>query len=379
MSNKNFFYALTTLIGMIVGVGIFGIPYAFAQAGFLIGFFYLILLAGAILLIHLFYGEIVLRTSGQHRLVGYGERYLGQLGKKITGAIIIFEFYGALLAYLIAGGYFLNLIFGRFLGGNEFIWVLIFFIAGSLVILLGLRTIASSEFFMTVFLLAIAVIFVFKGAPLINLANLKNFNLVKFFLPYGVVLFAMTGGAAIPEMRQILKGGEHQLKKAIIWGTAIPAIVYFLFALVIVGVAGPKTPENSIDVLLPYFGQYIAVLGAIFGFLAVVTSFLVLGLNLRRVFQYDYKLNNIMAWMLVCFVPLGGYLLGLNDFIVVISLVGAIAGGLEGIMIILIYRKAKKMGDRQPEYSLKINKVILYGLILIFVLGVIYQFIYLAK
>lgn len=377
--SKNFLYALSTLIGMIVGVGIFGIPYCFAQAGILVGFFYLLLIGGAILLIHLLYGEIVLRSDKDSRLVGYAERYLGSRGKKIITGIVIFEFYGALLAYLIAGGHFLNMIFGRFFGGNDFFWLIIFFVLGSLAVLFGLKTVAFSEFFMTLFLLGIAFVIILKGAPRIDFANLSNINLAKFFLPYGVVLFSLTGGAAIPEMRQILRNQGQKLKKAIILGTAIPVVIYFLFALVIVGVTGSKTTENAIDGLVPFFGQWMAVLGAIFGFLAVMTSFLILGLNLRKIFQYDYKLNKFISWGLVCFVPLIAFLFGLNNFILIIGLVGAIAGGLDGIMIVLIYKKAKRLGDRQPEYSLRINRVFIYGLILLFGLGIIYQFIYLAK
>jgi len=35
--NKNFLYASATLIGTIVGAGMFGLPYVVARSGFLIG------------------------------------------------------------------------------------------------------------------------------------------------------------------------------------------------------------------------------------------------------------------------------------------------------------------------------------------------------
>ena len=373
MKNKKFLYALTTLVGMIIGVGIFGIPYAVAQAGFLIGVFYFGLLAGAVLLIHLLYGEIVLRTPGQHRLVGYGEKYLGAFGKKATGAIIIFEFYGAMLVYIIAGGHFLNLIFG----GGDNLWAMIFFAFGALLILLGLRFISLSELFMTIFLIMIPIAFIIKGAPLWHFVNLSKINWAKFFLPYGVILFSLTGGAAIPEMRQILGNDEPKLKKAIVLGTLIPAVLYLLLVLAILGLTGDSTTENALDGLTAIFGRSTVIVGSVFGFLAVFSSFLVLGLNLRRVFWLDYKLNRFLAWVLACFAPLAIYLLGVNNFIFVIGLVGALAGGLEGIIIILIWQKAKKAGERRPEYSLKIGRIILYGLILLFVLGIIYQLVYL--
>ena len=70
------------LVGMIIGVGIFGVPYVLSRAGLVPGIFYFIVLGAAIILVHLFYGEAVLRTNGRHRLVGYAEKYLGMWGRR---------------------------------------------------------------------------------------------------------------------------------------------------------------------------------------------------------------------------------------------------------------------------------------------------------
>lgn len=379
MSNKNLFYALASLVGMIIGVGTFGIPYVFAQAGFLTGLFYLVILGGVVLTVHLSYGEIILRTNQDCRLVGYGQKYLGGHGKAMATGITIFQFYGAMLAYIIAGGHFLNIIFNGFFGGTDFSWALVFFVFGALAIFFGLKTVSLSEFLMTILLLALAAFFILRGAPLFNFENLKGFNLAKFFLPYGVIFFALTGGAAVPELRQILKGQEQKIKKVIILGTLIPAFIYLLFALVVVGATGKGTTEDAISGLVSYLGQNIVILGAIFGFLAVITSFLIIGLNLRKMFQLDYKINKLLGWALACFVPLIVFFAGFKDFILVIGLIGAVAGGFEGIITTVIYIKAKKMGDRRPEYSLKLNKIFVFGMIFLFAMGIIYQFVYLAK
>ena len=47
-------------------------------------------------------------------------------------------------------------------------------------------------------------------------------------------------------------------------------------------------------------------------------------------------------------------------------------GAIEGTSIVLIYKKAKKLGDRQPSYSLKVPGFIKYLIILVFVVGFIY-------
>jgi len=79
--NKNFFFAVSTLVGAIVGLGMFGIPYTVSRAGFFIGLGYLIVLGIVALLIHLMYGEVVERTRGRHRLTGYTAKYLGERWK----------------------------------------------------------------------------------------------------------------------------------------------------------------------------------------------------------------------------------------------------------------------------------------------------------
>ncbi len=379
LRNYKFFFAVAILIGMIMGAGTFGIPYVFSQAGFGLGFFYLLLLGAAIMLEHLFYGEIILRTEQSHRLVGYAAKYFGPRIKKIATLTILFEYYGALLAYLILGGQFLKIIFSGWLGGAEIIWVVIFFVLGAVGIFWRLNTFAKNELWLVALLLVAVVILLIKGAPLVRFANFSGFGFSKFFLPYGVILFALAGAAAIPEMREVLQGRERQLKAAIIWGTAIPVFLYFLFALVVVGVSGSHTTPEAIQGLVPYLGKWVIVLGAVFGFLAVYTSFLVLGVAIKKVYHQDWRLRGTWAFLLACLVPLAAYLAGLKNFILIIGFIGAVFSGLDGILTILIYFKARRLGERRPEYQMPWAKILGILLITLFAFGIIYQIIYLVK
>jgi tyrosine-specific transport protein len=377
--NKNFFYATAILIGTIVGAGMFGIPYVVAQSGFLIGAIFLLFLTGVSLLIHLIYGEIICRTKEKHRLVGYAEYYLGKWGKTITTFSVLFGLYGALLVYIIISGEFLSTIFSPLLGGSAFTYSLIFFAVGALAILKGLSLIERLELIMALFLVLVVFLIFFSGLPRLDISNLKTINLKYFFLPYGVILWALAGGAAIPEIREILKTDGKKYKKIIIFGTVIPAILYFLFMFIVVGVTGTGTSPEAIEGLIGSLGREIIILGAIFGALAAMTSFFVIGLCLKKVFWYDYRINKTLSWFLACSIPLIGFLLGLRAFIPIIGFLGVIIGAIEGTVLVLIYKKAKKFGNREPEYSLKIPNIITYALIGIFVLGLIYQVIYFVK
>ena len=63
-----------------------------------------------------------------------------------------------------------------------------------------------------------------------------------------------------------------------------------------------------------------------------------------------------------------------TSFIQALAITGGVAGGIEGILIILMFWKAKKLGDRKPEYSINISKVLGIALMVMFVLGILYQF-----
>ena len=75
-------------------------------------------------------------------------------------------------------------------------------------------------------------------------------------------------------------------------------------------------------------------------------------------------------------VPLALFLLGARSFISVIGITGAVAGGVEGIMIVLTAIKAKKKGQRKPEYKIPLNWAIALVLMAVFVLGIAYQFLF---
>ncbi len=374
MLSKNFVFALGVLIGTTIGAGLFGIPYVISKSGFLPGFFYFLILGGIALLLHLFFGEIVLRTKENHRLIGYAQKYLGQKAKILVSISTILGMTGSLLAYLIISGDFLKIIFW-FSGISSFYFSLIFWAILSFFVFRGIKLIAPAEFLMNVFFFCIIIIVFFFAVPKVDPQNFSLFNLEHIFLPYGVILFSLAGWIAIPEIREILKNHQEakNYKKVIIYSTVIATVLYLLFALVVVGVSGKSTSPEALQGLVPFLGKKIVILGALFGVLSVATSFLVLGNYLKNALIYDYNCPKGLAVFISCGLPLTLFLVGFRKFIDVIGFVGTLLGIVEGIMIILIFKRAKILGDRKPEYSLEIPLVLLYFLIALFILGAVSQ------
>jgi len=374
MKDKKFFFAISILLGTIVGAGIFGIPHVIARSGIIPGFFYLLILGGAVLLIHLFFGEIVLRTKEKHRLVGYAQKYLGNWGRILITISTILGLTGALLAYIILSGDFLKIIFS-FLNLPSFYFSLMFWAILSYFIFRGIKLIAPAELFMNIaFFFIIFLIFCF-ALPKLNLQNFTLINFEHIFLPYGVILFSLVGWMAVPIISETFKSLEARknLKKVIILAISIVIFLYFLFALAVIGVSGKNTTPEAFQGLLPYLGQKIIIFGALFGIFAIVTSFLILGNYFKNTLFYDYKIPRRISASIACGLPFILFLIGFREFIEVIGFVGTIIGVIEGGTIILIFKKAKFLGNRCPEYSLKIPSILLYFLIAIFILGAVSQ------
>jgi amino acid permease len=369
--------AVTTLIGTIVGAGVLGIPYVVAKSGFLYGAILIIALGLAFLILNLFVGEIVLRTKEQHQLTGYMEKYLGKWGKRFMAFSMIFGIYGALTAYLIGEGQTLKTILGF---GSPLIYSLIFFAIVAFIICKGVKATGKTELIIISLLIVVVFVIGLFSFKEINTFNFTSFNPAFFFLPYGVILFAFMGSAAIPEVQEILEKEKHKMKKAIILGSIIPIILYFMFSAVVVGIVGLGNfellaPNERIATvaLSMYSNSILGLFANIFAVLAMFTSFLTLGIALVEMYNYDFKISRKLSLALTLIIPLIIALSNLTTFIVVLGLAGVIAGGVDGILIVLAYWKVKRLGNRKPEFSLRVPKIIGLIIIFMFALGIIYQ------
>ena len=376
MLNKNYIYGVSTLIGTAVGAGVFGLPYVVSKAGFIPALILLVILGVIMILLGLMYGEVTLRTNDKGRLVGYCEKYIGKNGKRAATLITLFALYANVLAYIIIGGVFLNALFSGYFGGNEFIYGLIMFAFISVGIYINLKLVSLIELLMVVFILiTMSGIFV-KGAAFVDASNLLSYNLSQFFLPFGVILFSLSFISAVPELEHIMKKRQKKIKSAIVASGIAIIIIYALFMAVVVGITGPDTSEETFLGLSQFMGNGIVTLGLIFGLFAVATSYLIIGINLKEIFWYDFHLSKKKSWALACSVPALIFILGFRDFIAVINFTGGVAGGFVGILIIIIFYKAKKTGDLKPAYEINIPKIISALMAFVFILGIAYQIIY---
>lgn len=361
-----------SLVGTIIGAGIFGLPFAVSQSGVLTALFYFVLLSFVVLALHLFYGEVVLRTEGRHQFTGYVKKYLGNKPKKAMLFATILGSVGALLVYVILAGEFFNTIFPNIL--PLFNWSLFFCLFLAFFVFLDIKSIALLELLMGLALFAVFFLLFIFCLPKINAANYTFFNAKQFFLPFGILLFSLVGWHAIPEIMDIIDNKQH-LKKIISVSFLLCVFIYLLFAFLIAGVSGVLTTEHVFEGLRSFLGNKIIILGSAIGILAVATSFLLTANYLKHTLKYDCRLPGSIAFGLTIFAPLLLFIIGFRQFALVVGVVGSFMGLAEGAAIALIYQKAKTRGERIPEYSLKFGKPAVYFIIAILFFGALADFI----
>src|SRR3989344_1428339 len=312
--------ALGLLLGMIIGAGLFALPYSFSKSGVLAGS---LIFVGVFLiswLMHLLFSAIIYSTPGKHRFPGYIKIHLGDGASQIAFIFSILSAYGAMLAYGILGSIFLGAIF-----------VLSFWLL-----------------------------------PDISLQNFNPPPIPDWFLPYGILLFAFGGYSALPDLHDVMGRDSRSLsKKIIFWSIFISAIFYLIFIFAVLGTTGSATSEDAILGLKGIIGNSAALIGSIIGILTVFTSYVVFGADLKLTFEYDYKFPDFVSWFFSFFPPIAIFALGFNDLVKILSIVGSVGLGIFAIFILIISWKEGKNLSHYLGFTPKAAWLLPLGILII--------------
>jgi len=378
---KNQFSASMILAGTILGAAVFSLPYVFVQSGLPVFVFYLIFITIISTCTHLVYGESLLRTKGEHRFVGLAEIYLGPWAKKLVTVTTFISIGGSLLAYLILGGQFIQN-FSQIINYPIDLTkaVLIFWFLGSLGVLLGIKLIGLGESIALILIMILVVFFFVLGIPNINFANLNYVNYSQIFLPYGILLFALSGGSAVPEIynyfsRKKLTPQEINFKKPLVWGSIIPAIIYLMFVLGVVGILGLNNISFDIVPQLIEKNYILGIATNLLGIFLIITSYFILALSFKNTLKFDLHFKNGLAWFFPLFLPISFYFLGVNNFITIIGFLGAAILGIESLLNFLIHKKAQEKGDQTPPFSIKISNPVRILIVVFLIFGAVLEII----
>ena len=339
---RNIILPASILAGTVIGAGMFSLPFVFNKVGLFNGLFYLFVFASVYIFLYFLYAEVILNTAGEHRFVGYAKIYLGNLGFWTALSLGLLELFFVLTIYLILSPSFFNLIYA----GNPFYYLLIFWILGSAAAVFGTKRIAFLEFLIVAGMVAIIALVGWLGIRNFHFSEwpFQNLNFWQWSA-VGPILFALSGALVVPEVVSYFresKAGLSRLKIALALGGILPAVVYLIFVIGILGLSAAVS-EDAVSGLIGRMPTLILRFLGILGFLSLISSYIAIGLNARRILEYDLFLSRNWSKFIIVFLPITLYFLGLQSFIRAVTLVGLIFLPLEIVFIILMWFRMKNM------------------------------------
>ena len=351
--NKNAVLATSLLAGTIIGAGIFSLPYVFSRLGFGLGSVYLLgcfLVYGAF---HVMYAEILSHQHGEHQFFFVARRYLPKFLSPVASLVIFGELIFALLVYLTLAPTFASIAFGY--GGV--LAVVLFGAVSSLFMFVRLSWLGFAEVLGTLAILGVVGVVVAASFG-IGITVPFVFSVddpLLFLLPLGPLLFSFSGRSALSEVilqhRAAEKEGKpFSLRRVVLWGTGLPAVVYVLFVASILRLAPHVSPSalDSLTHLSPLLYSLLGVLGLI----ALWTSYFMIGINVREILRLDLKFPRVLAELVAVSSPFILYFAGFQSFFTAVSVAGGLFLGLEGIFVTAMWRRAfpasSAGGPRRP-------------------------------
>ncbi len=382
---KKLFTPAWLLAGAIIGAGIFALPFVFEKAGTLTGLAYLIIFGFVFGVLHLMYADIIVKTDlsdgilanteSKHYFSGYARIYFGKFGFWLAVFSSVFGLFLTLVAYLALSSSFLSLIFP---GGFSTLNVVIFWLLGSAAIFLGIRKMSFLELFITSGVIFISVlVFIFGIAGFGKVVLMPVFNFKNIFLPYGIILFALSGRVAIPAVINYFKKTNQPVSdagKSIILGTLIPALVYVLFIFGVLGLSGVVS-EDAVSGLIGVASPFILSLIGIFALVSLWDSYFIVGMDVRNSLMCDLKFPKVIAGATVVVLPILFYFFGLRKFLELASLIGGVFIAFEGAFICLMWLKSLKR-KTERVFLKKLSPAFAYILVLVFIGGLVYELMY---
>lgn len=368
--------SVAVMVAATIGAGIFGVPYVMSKSGIIVGLFWLVIVAGVLMIENLLMGELALRMPDNLRFAGIARNILQPRWARATNFLLLVNFLGALIAYLLLGTQFLSNLISTVIPVNQMTVMIIYFIITALIISRPFKEIERVDIFTVVSLLTLIGLLLSLSLSEIHPSFITHIDSTQIFLPYGVLLFALASAGIIPTLEASLSGYKNDLRKIIIISGLITAIVTGVFGTVVALVSTYSTTPDAISGLSIYAGHYVLFLGSLIGLIAMVGIHGLTGNTVKEILHNDYNISGRWSFLAAVLIPFLIVLSGQLNFIKVLSLIGGVVGGLVGIMIGVMSLRSHHMKTRTPEYCLRADRFWAWLVILVFAVGAIYEIYY---
>ncbi len=319
-NNASLISGALLVTGTAIGAGMLALPVATCLGGFapacLVYFVCWLFMAATGLL----FLEICLWMPEDANIVSMASHLLGPGGKLISWVLYLFLFYCLMIAYSAGGAGFVS---GLINYASGFEWprlygLVPFVTIFGLIVHFGTRTVDRINLILMVGLIATYLAFVAIGWDHVDAVRLESYNLWQGILALPIVFTSFSYQGIIPSLTAYLHRNVRKVRFAIWIGTAIPFIIYVIWEFLILGILplegregllqAKQTGASAIEPLRYLIASpWITNFGHAFGFFALTTSFLGVGLGLTDFLADGLKIpkKGLSRWALTLsvFIP----------------------------------------------------------------------------
>lgn len=291
------FIGATLLVGgTCIGGGMLALPVETGIAGFFPSLLVMILCWAYMTYTGLLLVEANLwMEEGAHTMT-MASRLLGRGGKFASMFLYLFMGYGSLIAYNSGGsGLITNFIQGM-MGTSitRFESCVLFAILFGSMIYLGTRLIGRVNALLVTGMIVAYFIMIGNGLGETHFSLLSHRNWSHSFITLPLVLTTFSFQMIVPSLTPYLKRDPTSLRKAIIYGTTIPFVIYAMWQWIVLGIVPIEGSHGLGEAFvkgitatqsLKYYvmTSWLSVAAEYFAFFALVTSYLGIALGM-----YDF-------------------------------------------------------------------------------------------
>jgi len=366
-----------------IGVGMLALPVATGPGGFLPSILIYIACWAFMLCTGLLLLEVCSWMPEDSNLITMASRLLGKPGKIACWFIYLFLFETVMIAHVAGGGSITSEIFS---GGLGIIPSMIFYvILFSPIVYLGTRTVDRLNLIIFSGVLISYILFVIVSYKHVDLEKLSYQNWGKAWLAIPILFTAFTYQVIIPTLVTYMKRDFKKVRKAILFGTSIPLVVYLIWQVLILGIIPIEGPnglieaaqrgENAVIPLKHFIGTPIVIgISKAFGFFTMTASYIALALAFLDFLADGLKVKKVgirkVVLCLVIFVPpLLVSMINPNIFLSALGYAGgiscAILFGIYPPLMVWIgrYRKGHTTGKQIPGGRIFLSILIFFIII----------------
>lgn len=376
--------ATLLISGTAIGGGMLALPLVTGAAGLIPSLFIFLATWFVMSTTGVLIFENATGLKDDSNLLTLADKAFGRTGRMITWGLYLFLFFSLMVAYLSGLASFLEPILPEpFNYSSTLVAALLF----APFLILGVRFSSTVNLYMMIALFGSFGLFLILGLPMIKGEMLAhtNWSLTMMALPIVFTSFSYQG--TVPTVVHYLKRDPAKIKRAIWIGTAIPLVLYILFIILVLGIVpvqGPNSLEearilqtNAIAPLQHWINfPLLSVLGTIFSFFALFTSFIGVALGLFDFLADGLRiekqgLGKLLLALCVLTPPLLITAYNPHLFLTALDYAGGIGCALLlGVMPILIALKRRSQGVKPLVPG---GKPLLFSLLTFLVLEIGYE------